>query len=109
MAAAAAFQTQLAQRQLEIDRTEQGIEDARETYEQLRRERAELRSPGRLALLAGDLGMVPATESTFMTIDADVWTVVQATAGDLGGGTTASDADLLEQFRVVKSVAWGQR
>lgn len=109
MAGAAAFQTLLAQRQLDIDRTEQGIEDAREEYEQLRRERAELRSPGRLAAMASEMGMVAATESSFMTIDPQVIAVVQSSSGRRTGIDEVTESDPLAQFRIVKSVAWGQR
>lgn len=109
MAGAAAFQTLLAQRQLEIDRTEQAIEDAREQYEELRRERAELRSPGRLAELAVGMDMVAAQESSFMTVDADVLAVVQSSSGRLAGSGDIAETDPLAQFRVVKGVAWGPR
>ena len=109
MAGAAAFQTLLAKRQLEIDKTEQAIEDAREQYEQLRRERAELRSPGRLAELAGGMDMVAAQESSFMTIDPAVMAVVQSSSGRLGGDDVVTETDPLAQFRVVKGVAWGPR
>jgi hypothetical protein len=43
----------------------------------LRRERAELRSPGRLATQAEALGMVPATQTEFITLDPDVIATVQ--------------------------------
>mgnify|MGYP005819332047 CR=1 FL=1 len=109
MAGAAAFQTLLAKRQLEIDKTEQAIEDAREQYEQLRRERAELRSPGRLAEMAGEMDMVAAQESSFMTIDPDVVAVVQSSSGRLDGIDEMVETDPLAQFRVVKGVAWGPR
>ena len=109
MAGAAAFQTLLAQRQLEIDRTEQGIANAREEYEQLRRERAELRSPGRLAAMASEMDMVAATESSFMTIDPEVVAVVQSSSGRLDGSDVLVETDPLAQFRTVKGVAWGPR
>lgn len=109
MLGAAAFQTLLAQRQLEIDKLTQGIDDARGDYEMLRRERAELRSPARLAQLAEEMGMVPATQSQFMTIAADVVATVQQSVGHVGDGDGDGDDDPLAQFRVVKSVAWGHQ
>lgn len=109
MLGAAAFQTLLAQRQLEIDRLEQGIDTTREDYEMLRRERAELRSPARLAQLATEMGMVPATQSEFMALSPDVIVAVQQSAGHLAGGDAGVEDDPLAEFRVVKSVAWGQR
>jgi len=45
----------------------------------LRRTRAELRSPGRLALQATALGMVPATQTEFIRLDPKVIAEVQRT------------------------------
>ena len=47
MLGAAAFQTQLASRQLRLDAADREIRDAYNLYDVMRRERAELRSPGR--------------------------------------------------------------
>jgi hypothetical protein len=77
MIGAAAFQTQLARRQLTLDTFDRKIRAAHEQYDVLRRERAELRSPGRLATEARALGMVPATQTDFITLDADVIAAVQ--------------------------------
>ena len=79
MLGAAAFQTQLARRQLTLDTLDRRIRVAHETYDVLRRERAELRSPGRLAREAEALGMVPARQTDFITIDPEVVAVVQRT------------------------------
>ena len=42
-----------------------------------RTQRAELRSPGRLAEEAAKLGMVPATQTEFVSLDADDVATVQ--------------------------------
>ena len=68
MLGAAAFQTQLARRQLNLDTMDRDIRAAHEQYDVLRRERAELRSPGRLAEEAAKLGMVPATQTEFVSL-----------------------------------------
>ena len=47
--------TRLAERQGEIDRLEAAVTDAREQFDVLRQQRAELRSPTRLAIEARDL------------------------------------------------------
>ena len=85
MAGAAAFQTQLARRQLELDVLDRRIRTAEQNYDVLRRERAELRSPGRLAQEATALGMVPARQTNFIVLDPDVIATVQRT------GVPASD------------------
>jgi len=77
MLGAAAFQTQIARRQLALDTLDRRIRAAHEQYDVLRRERAELRSPGRLATQAAALGMVPATQTQFQTLEASVVAAVQ--------------------------------
>jgi hypothetical protein len=77
MLGAAAFQTQLARRQLTIDTLDRRIRAAHEQYDVLRRERAELRSPGRLAQQAAALGMVPASQTQFAQLDPKVVAAVQ--------------------------------
>lgn len=79
MLGAAAFQTQLASRQLRLDAADREIRDAYNLYDVMRRERAELRSPGRLAIEAAALGMVPATQTQFVSLDPDVIATVQRT------------------------------
>jgi len=79
MIGAAAFQTQVARRQVQLDTMDQQIRDARNQYDVLRRTRAELRSPGRLALQATALGMVPATQTEFIRLDPKVIAEVQRT------------------------------
>ena len=59
MAGAIYLSTRIAERQLEIDRLEDGVRSAQEEYDVLRASRAELRSPNRLAEGAVALGMVP--------------------------------------------------
>ena len=49
MLGAAAFQTQLARRQVELDQVDRQIRAARNDFNDLRSQRAELRSPERLA------------------------------------------------------------
>jgi hypothetical protein len=104
MLGAAAFQTLLAQRQLELDRLDRDITAAREHYEVLRQERAELRSPQRLAGIASAAGMVPARQSTFVQLPPELIAIVQESVGTLPASSAAEDPDPLEQFRTVKSL-----
>lgn len=107
MMGAAAFQTQLARRQVELDRLDSDISAARETYEELRRERAELRSPSHLSDVAAERGMVTATEAGFMVLDPEVLAEVQRSAGMIVGAGEVDQEDPLQQFRDVKSVTDG--
>lgn len=110
MLGAAVFHTQLAQRQLEIDRLEQGVDEARERFDELRRDRASLRSPGRIAEEADRLGMVRGETSEFVQIDPMMLARQVAAAGvtDDDGPQIIDTDDPLEQFRDVKAVSAGQ-
>jgi hypothetical protein len=101
---AVAFQTRLAQNQLALDRTERAVKDARERYDILRRQRAELRSPNRLALEAIRLGMVPAENGEFMTVPPEVVAAVAAAASGLPNPVSETNESSFSQFSEVKSV-----
>jgi hypothetical protein len=107
MLGAAAFQTQLARRQLTLDTMDRDIRAAHENYDVLRRERAELRSPGRLATEASKLGMVPATQTEFVQLDADVVATVQRSGADHDAGAATSIDAEFEQYADVKAEAGG--
>lgn len=101
---AVAFQTQIAQNQLALDKTERAVSAARDRYDVLRRQRAELRSPNRLAVEAERLGMSPAQNGEFMTVTPDVVASVLASASGLAAGVGDQDVTSLEQFGEVKAV-----
>ena len=107
MLGAAAFQTQLASRQLTMDTLDRDIRNAHETYDVLRRERAELRSPGRLSQEANKLGMVPATQTEFVQLDADLVAVVQRSGADSFTDVNSSIDEEFEQYADVKAEAGG--
>ncbi len=107
MLGAAAFQTQLARRQLTMDTLDRDIRQAHERYDVLRRERAELRSPGRLATEAEKLGMVPATQTEFVTLDPDVVATVQRSGAHGSGDAVTTVAEEFEQYADVKAEAGG--
>jgi hypothetical protein len=107
MLGAAAFQTQLARRQVELDRINSQIRTARNDFNDLREQRAELRSPQRLATSGASLGMRAAMKTEFIDIDPEVVAEVQESAGGVfDPGTEASDP-VFEQFKIVKSIAGG--
>ena len=110
MLGAAVFHTQLAERQLEIDRLERSVQAEREMFDALRHERAVLRSPQRLSDEADLLGMGPGETSRFVSVDA--WVVARqlAAAGAIDDEAVRLivDTDPLDQFRDVKAVSAGQ-
>ena len=85
---AAVFHTQLAERQLRLDRLDRQVTVERERFDELRYERAELRSPVRLEAVARQL----------------------AAAGPIGDSAVriVIHTDPLDQFRAVKSVTEGE-
>ena len=104
---AVAFQTQIARNQLSLDKTERAVSAARDRYDVLRRQRAELRSPNRLAVEAERLGMSPAQNGEFMTVTPDVMASVLASASGLAAAVGDQGATSLDQFGEVKAVTGG--
>lgn len=103
---AAVFHTQLAERQLRIDRLERAVATERERFDELRYERAELRSPVRLAAAAGPLGMQRGDATEFVAVDPWLLARQIAAAGAIDDRAVliSIDTDPLDQFRAVKAV-----
>jgi hypothetical protein len=96
--------TRLAERQVEIDRLEQQVDASRGRFDVLRQQRAELRSPTRLAIEGQRLGMIPAPTTEFLTVDPHTVAEVLAAAGVVDEATGTLDrSDPLEQVRRVKA------
>jgi len=108
MVSALAFQTQVARTQLRLDTLDREIRQAHERYDVLRRERAELRSPGRLAQAAMALDMVPATQTEFVSLDADVIATVQRTGVDSGDVGISDIEQEFHDYASVKAQAGGK-
>jgi hypothetical protein len=109
MLAAVVLHTRLAERQLQIDRLEASVTEARERFDVLRQQRAELRSPTRLSLESAQLGMVVAPQSEFLPVDPQTLAEIIAAAGTVDeatGGAVAEDP--LDQIRRVKAANVGQ-
>ena len=107
---AAVFHTQLAERQLQIDRLERSVAAQRELFDELRYERARLRSPVRLAAAAGEIGMRRGSNGEFVEVSAQQLARQLAAAGVITEGAVQIivSSEPLEQFRDVKSVTDGQ-
>jgi hypothetical protein len=110
MLGAAVFHTQLAERQLRLDRLDRQVSAERERFDELRYERAELRSPVRLAEAATALGMYRGEVSTFVTVTPEAVARQLAAAGAIGDNAVhiVIHTDPLDQFRAVKSVTEGE-
>jgi len=107
---AAVFHTQLAERQLRLDRLDRQVSAERERFDELRYERAELRSPVRLADAASALGMYRGEVSTFVAVTPEAVARQLAAAGAIGDNAVQIliHTDPLDQFRAVKSVTEGE-
>ena len=103
---AAVFHTQLAERQLRIDRLDRSVTAERERFDDLRYQRAELRSPVRLADAALALGMHRGNASTFVSVAPEALARQLATAGPIDDRVVqiVIHTDPLDQFRAVKEV-----
>jgi hypothetical protein len=107
MLGAAAFQTQLARRQVELDQVNRQIRAARNDFNDLRSQRAELRSPDRLAASGAAMGMTSAAKTDFLDISPEVVAEVQLSAGGVFDPGAEAQDPVFEEFKVVKSVAGG--
>lgn len=107
MLATVVLHTRLAERQLEIDRIESAVVEARARFDVLRQQRAELRSPSRLAVAGAELGMIPNTAAEFLPVDPATVTGVLVAAGPVDDelGTIDDAFEPLEQIRRVKAAA----
>ncbi len=77
------FQTVIAEQQLQLDKISTDVRLARQHYNELRQQRAELRSPDYLRAQAIILGMWPGSGAKFEEIPEDVVTMVLASTGDM--------------------------
>ncbi len=107
MLGAAAFQTQLARRQVDLDRVDRQIRVARNDFNDLRSQRADLRSPARLVASGAALGMTSASKTDFIDISPEVIAEVQQSAGGVFDPGAEELDPVFEEFKIVKSVAGG--
>jgi len=100
--------TRLAERQGAIDDLEEQVTEAREQFDVLRQQRAELRSPTRLAIEGRDYGMVPTPRTELLTVDGRRLAEVIAAAGVVDDATgTITTEEPLDQIRRVKAADGG--
>lgn len=104
MLGAAAFQTQLAKRQVKLDRVDAAIRGETDQYNRLRGERAELQAPERLATEAAKLGMQPTASAAFVSISPEIIAEVRRSSGGVFDANGAA-ASSLDGFIQVKAIA----
>lgn len=97
-----AMQTQMAERQMRIDRLNSDIIRARNNFDRLRAERARFQSPAYLTDRAAALGLVPSTETKMLPVPTDIAVEVASGMGKVDADVVASEASPLDQFGRMK-------
>lgn len=103
LGALAVIHTQIASRQSVIDQLDRSIAEENDRFDSLRAVRAELRAPARLDQRARELGMAPALDSSFLSVDPLVLAMAMAaTSTDNDVADVPDYLGPLDQFRMVK-------
>jgi hypothetical protein len=105
--AVAAFQTRIAENQLDLDRIDNRIAEERELFTRLRLDRAGLMSPERLMAEAQALGMEPATAIQFAPVPPQVVAQVAVAANGLSGRQRSTSENPLRAYGQVKALLDG--
>jgi len=104
MMAVTVFHTRLAERQYQLDVVERQVATERARFDLLRRERAWMASPERLADRAKDLGLVAGGRTEFLDVPAEVLAVVAASTAGLDPRVARPPQTPLDDFRTIKHV-----
>lgn len=104
MMASTVFHTRLAERQFELDVVERSVAAERARFDLLRRERAWMASPERLADLAQELGLVVGARTEYLDVPAEVLAVVEASTAGLDPRVARPPQTPLDDFRSIKHV-----
>jgi len=108
MLSAVVLHTRLAERQLQIDRLEREVSNSHEVFDTLRQQRAELRSPTRLAAESTRLGMFAAPQTEFVSVDPYALAQILATTGTVSTfDGLLMETDPLDQVRRVLAADTG--
>lgn len=98
------FQTRLAQNQLELDRVERAVDAERERFDELRLQRAELRSPAYLAAAAASIGMIPGSDTAFVAVGPGVVEAILVSTGGADPSVGISADDPFSAYGEVKAL-----
>ena len=97
-----ALRAHMAQEQMRIDSLNYDISRARQHYDTLRAERAELQSPESLIASARAMGMVPSVSTRIIDIPATIAAEVAATVGKVDADVVAAHESPLDEFGRLK-------
>lgn len=102
MMAVTVFHTRLAERQYQLDVLDRQVAEERARFDVLRRERAWMASPERLAARASELGLVAGGRTEFLDVPPEVLALVAASTAGLDPRVAAPALTPLDDFRAVK-------
>lgn len=93
----------MAQQQVKLDKLNQDVTKARQYFDQLRAERANLQSPSVLMEQAKAIGMEPAVKTKIVAVSPEAAAAVAATVGKIDSDLLGPGNSPLVQFGEVKS------
>lgn len=102
MMAVTVFHTRLAERQYQLDVLDRRVLEERARFDVLRRERAWMASPERLASRAVELGLVAGARTEFLDVPHEVLALVAASTAGLDPRVAEPSRTPLDDFRSVK-------
>lgn len=102
-----ALRAHMAQQQMRIDKLNYDISRAREHFDSLRAERANLQSPEILTAKAHQMGMVPSMGTTIVNVPAAIAAEVAATVGKVDSDVVAATESPLDEFGRLKKTVVG--
>ena len=97
-----AMQTQMAERQMRIDKLNSDIVRARNNFDKLRAERARFQSPAYLTDRAAALGLVPSGQTKMVPVPDVIAVEVASGMGKVDSDVVASKESPLDQFGKMK-------
>jgi cell division protein FtsL len=98
------FHTRLAERQYQLDVLERQVATERARFDVLRRDRAWMASPERLAERARELGLISGGRTEFLDVPSDIVALVAASTAGLDPEVARRASSPLDDFRTVKQV-----
>lgn len=97
-----ALRAHMAQQQMRIDSLNYDITRARQHYDTLRAQRAELQSPESLIASARAMGMVPSISTRIIDIPASIAAEIAATVGKVDADVADAQESPLDEFGRLK-------
>ncbi|MFM9083006.1 MAG: hypothetical protein ACKOQ7_03775 [Actinomycetota bacterium] len=102
-----ALQARMAQRQMQLDKINSDITRARQHFDTLRAQKAEMQSPTYLIARAHQIGLVPGVFQRVVEIPADIAAEVVATTGKIDDDVADTPESSLDKFGRLKPAVVG--